>query len=120
MSVCKSLKGYSRKHERLADLFSLLAVALFFGTLYIVLSYYTPIIGWLKTDAVIHVPIAIAVLLFDIFLMYMCLDIGASRFSGEDERCFHTFKGRRSGSGSIGTMFNSWLHHMEHVGKKHR
>ncbi|MCU7946799.1 MAG: hypothetical protein KZQ72_09180 [Candidatus Thiodiazotropha sp. (ex Cardiolucina cf. quadrata)] len=74
----------------------------------------------MKTDAVIHVPIAIAVLLFDIFLMYMCLDIGASRFSGEDERCFHTFKGRRSGSGSIGTMFNSWLHHMEHVGKKHR
>jgi uncharacterized membrane protein (DUF485 family) len=120
MSVCKSLKGYSRKHERLADLFSLLAVALFFGTLYIVLSYYSPIIGWLKTDVVIHVPIAIAVLLFDILLMYICLDIGASRFAEEDESCFHTFKGRRSGSGSIGSMFSSWLHHMEHVGKKHR
>ncbi|MEW8585647.1 MAG: cell division protein BolA, partial [Candidatus Thiodiazotropha sp.] len=111
MSVCKSLKGYTRKHERLADLFSLLAVALLFGTLYIVLAYHTPIVGLLKRDAVIHVPIAVALLLLDIFLMYMFLNIGSARFSEEDESCFHTFKGRRSGSGSIGIMFSNWLHH---------
>jgi hypothetical protein len=120
MSVCKSLKGYSRKHERLADLFSLLAVALFFATLYLVLAYHTPIISWLKDDAVIHLPIAIALLLFDIFLIYLCLDIGAARFADEEEGCFHTFKGRRSGSGSIGVMLSNWLHHMEQVGKRHR
>ncbi|PVV06825.1 MAG: cell division protein BolA [gamma proteobacterium symbiont of Ctena orbiculata] len=121
MSVCESLKGYTRKHERLADLFSLLAVALLFGTLYIVLAYHTPIVAWLKKDAVIHVPVAIALLVFDIFIMYMCLNIGATRYDDEeDERCFHTFKGRRSGSGSIGVMFSNWLHHMEQVGKKHR
>ncbi|MES9812824.1 MAG: cell division protein BolA [Candidatus Thiodiazotropha sp.] len=120
MSVCKSLKGYTRKHERLADIFSLLAVALLFGTLYIVLAYHTPIVSWLKKDAVIHVPIAMALLLFDIFIIYMCLNIGAARFADEDESCFHTFKGRRAGSGSVGVMFNNWLHHMEQVGKKHR
>ena len=120
MSVCKSLKGYSRKHERLADFFSLLAVALLFGTLYLVISNYASVIGWMKTDAVIHVPLAIGVLLLDIFIIYMCLNIGAARFAEEDEGCFHTFRGRRSGSGSIGTMFNNWLHHMEQVGRKHR
>ncbi|MES9992124.1 MAG: cell division protein BolA [Candidatus Thiodiazotropha sp.] len=120
MSVCKSLKGYTRKHERLADLFSLLAVALLFGTLYFVLAYHTPIVGWLKRDAVIHIPIAVALLVLDILLMYMFLNIGSARFSEEEEGCFHTFKGRRSGSGSIGIMFSNWLHHMEQVGRKHR
>jgi hypothetical protein len=120
MSVCKSLKGYTRKHERLADLFSLLAVALFFGTLYLVLAYYTAIASWLINDAVIRTPVAVAVLLFDIFLIYMCLNIGAARFANEDESCFHTFKGRRAGSGSIGIMFSNWLHHMEQVGRRHR
>jgi hypothetical protein len=120
MSVCKSLKGYTRKHERLADLFSLLAVALFFGTLYPVLAYYTTIASWLINDAVIRIPVAVVVLLLDIVLIYMCLNIGATRFTDEDESCFHTFKGRRAGSGSIGVMFSNWLHHMEQVGRRHR
>ena len=120
MSVCKSLKGYTRKHERLADLFSLLAVALLFGTLYVVLSYHTGITGWLMKDAIINVPIAITLLLLDIVVMYLCLDIGAARYAEEDESCFHTFRGRRSGSGSIGMMFSNWVHHMEQVGRKHR
>ncbi|RLW56815.1 MAG: cell division protein BolA, partial [gamma proteobacterium symbiont of Stewartia floridana] len=25
-----------------------------------------------------------------------------------------------SGSGSVGNVFTSWLHHMEQVGRKHR
>ncbi|MCU7921771.1 MAG: cell division protein BolA [Candidatus Thiodiazotropha sp. (ex Dulcina madagascariensis)] len=120
MSVWKSLKGYSRKHERLADLFTLLAALLFFGALYLVTAFYAPILGWLKTDSVIHVPIAVIVVVLDIALIYFCLDIGAARFSQEEERCFHTFKGRRAGSGSIGAMFSNWLHHMEQVGRKHR
>lgn len=120
MSVCKSLKGYTRKHERLADLFSLLAVALLFGTLYLVLAYHTSITGWLMKNVITNVPIAVALLLLDIVVMYMCLNIGAARYAEEDESCFHTFRGRRSGSGSIGMMFNNWLHHMEQVGRKHR
>ncbi|MCG7919357.1 MAG: cell division protein BolA [Candidatus Thiodiazotropha taylori] len=120
MSVCKSLKGYSRKHERVADLFSLLAVALLFGTLYLVVSNYSEVISWMKTDAVIHVPVVVGVLILDLFLIYMFLNIGAARFEEEEEGCFHTFKGRRSGSGSVGNVFTSWLHHMEQVGRKHR
>jgi hypothetical protein len=121
MSVCKSLKGYSRKHERFADLFSLLAVALLFGTLYFVVSYYGTVISWMKTDAVIHVPVVVTLLILDLLLIYAFLNIGAARFDEhEDIGCFHTFKGRRSGSGSIGALFSSWLHHMEQVGRKHR
>jgi hypothetical protein len=120
MSVCKSLKGYSRKHERIADFFSLLAVVLLFGTLFMLLSNYAAIIGWIKTEAVIHVPLAIGILLTDLLFIYLCLNIGAARYAEDDEGCFHTFKGRRAGSGSIGIMFSNWLHHMEQVGRKHR
>ncbi|MES9979954.1 MAG: cell division protein BolA, partial [Candidatus Thiodiazotropha sp. 6PLUC5] len=73
-----------------------------------------------KTDAVIHVPIVVALLILDLFVIYLCLNIGAARLDDEDEGCFHTFKGRRSGSGSVGNLFSSWLHHMEQVGRKHR
>ncbi|MGD8912343.1 MAG: cell division protein BolA [Candidatus Thiodiazotropha sp.] len=113
MSVCKSLKGYTRKHERLA-------VALFFGSLYLVLAFHSPIVSWLEINAVFRIPMLVGLLLLDIFMISMCLNIGAARFADEDESCFHTFKGRRAGSGSIGIMFSNWLHHMEQVGRKHR
>jgi hypothetical protein len=120
MSVCKEIKGYTRRHERLADFFALLAVALFFTTLYLGVAYHSPIINWMLQDAVIHFPIGIAILLIDLFLIFMLLNIGASRFSESDESCFATFKGRRAGTGSVGMVFSGWLRHMEHVGRKHR
>jgi len=120
MSVCKDIKGYSRQHERLADFFSLIAVALFFGTLFASITYHQTLIGWLQQDVIIHAAIALGVLILDVFLIFMFLNFGSARFAEEDEGCFRTFKGRRSSSGSVGMMFNSWLHHMEHVGKKHR
>jgi hypothetical protein len=120
MSVCKNLKGYARRHEWMADFFSLIAVLLLFASLYLGAVYYTPLLSWMKTDAILHVPVVVAGLLFDVFLIFLCLNIGSARYDEADEGCFHTFRGRRAGSGSVGTMFNSWLHHIEQVGRKHR
>ncbi|RLJ18552.1 cell division protein BolA [bacterium endosymbiont of Escarpia laminata] len=120
MSVCKSIKGYTRQHERLADFFSLMAVALFFATLFLSLSYHSLILNWIMANVVVHGLLVVAGLVLDVALIFVFLNFGAARFSEEEEGCFHTFKGRRAGTGSLGLMFNSWLHHMEHVGKKHR
>lgn len=120
MSVCRNLKGYVRTREHLADFFSLLAGVLLFGSLYLVTAYHSPLLSWMKQDAVVHVPTIISLLLIDIFLIFFCLSIGSARFGEADEGCFHTFRGRRAGSGSIGMMFNSWLHHIEQVGRRHR
>lgn len=120
MAVCKNIKSYTRRHAWLADLFSILAAALLFGTLYLGVAYYSPILNWILHDAMLYIPLAMGAIMLDIFLIFFFLNIGAARFADEDEGCFHTFKGRRAGSGSVGMMFNSWLHHMEHVGKKHR
>ena len=120
MSVCKNIKGYARSHERMADFFSLMAVALFFGTLYLGAMYYSAVFGWIKQDILLNAPAVFILLLLDVFLIFLFLNIGSARFTTEDEGCFQTFRGRRAGSGSIGMMLNSWLHHIEHVGKKHR
>jgi hypothetical protein len=120
MSVCKEIKGYSRRHERVADFFSVMAVALLFGTLYVAIAYHQMILGWLQQDVIINSALAISALVADVFFIYVFLNIGSAKFADENEGCFHTFSGRRSGSGSVGTMFTSWLRHMEHVGKKHR
>ena len=121
MPVCKNIKGFTRRHERLADFFALLAVVLFFTTLYVGVSYHAPILEWMQQDAILHTILAVGVLVIDLALILFFLTIGAAHYTDEeDEGCFHTFKGRRAGTGSIGLMFNSWLHHMEHVGKKHR
>ncbi len=69
MSVCKDIKGYSRQHERLADFFSLLAVALFFGTLFVTVIYHQMIIGWLQQDIVLHAALALGALILYVFLM---------------------------------------------------
>ncbi len=120
MSVCKNIKGYTRRHEWLADLFSLLAAVLFFGTLYLGVAYHAPILNWISRDLIIYTPIAVGAIVLDVFLIFFFLNIGSARLAEEDEGCFQTFKGRRAGNGSVSSMFTSWLRHMEHVGKKHR
>ncbi len=120
MSVCKDLKGYARRHEWMADFFSLLAILLLFGSLYLGALYYSPVLIWMQTDAILHVPAVMALLLLDVFLIFLFLSIGSARYGDEAESCFHTFRGRRAGSGSIGIMFNNWLHHIEQVGRRHR
>jgi hypothetical protein len=119
MSVCKNIKGYARRHERLADFFSLLAIALLFATLYLGALYQSSLLIWMKSNAILHVPAVIALLL-DVLLIFLFLNIGSARYGEENENCFHTFRGRRTGSGSVGIMLNSWLHHIEQVGRRHR
>jgi phosphoglycerol transferase MdoB-like AlkP superfamily enzyme len=120
MSVCKNIKGYARRHEWMADLFSLLAILLLFSSLYLGAAYYHPLLSWIKGDALLHLPATTLLLLLDLFLILLFLNIGSARFGEENEGCFHTFRGRRTGSGSVGLMINSWLHHIEQVGRKHR
>ena len=120
MSVCSNIKGYTRRHEWLADLFSLMAAVLFFGTLYLGVAQHSMILNWISRDLLIYAPLAMGAVLLDVFLIFFFLNIGSARMTEEDEGCFQTFKGRRAGNGSVGSMFTSWLRHMEHVGKKHR
>ena len=65
----------------MADLFSLMAVLLLFVSLYVGAVYYGPLLGWMKTDAVLHVPLVMAALLLDVFLIFFFLDIGSARFA---------------------------------------
>lgn len=120
MPLCKHLKGIARRHERMADFFSLLAFLLLFSSIFLGAAYYSLLLTWIGSDPILHLPVAIALLALDLFLILTCLNIGSARYGEVDESCFHTFSGRRSGSGSVGLMFNSWLHHIEQVGRKHR
>ena len=118
MSVCSEIKDYSRRHEWIADLFSVLAVLLLFATIWAVLEYHAAIFAWMTENMLLHLPLVIAAIALDIFLIFGFLCVGSTRC--EDEGCFRTFRGRRHGAGSIGKAFQSWLHHMENVNKKHR
>ena len=122
MSVCSRIKGYTRHHERIADLFSLLAVVLFFGSVWFVIEYQGLIFGWIKANMVVHGSVVAVTVMVVVFLVFALLSIGSSRFAGEEEdvSCFRTFRGRRRGGVPLGAMFHNWLDHMEHVNKKHR
>ena len=122
MSVCARLKSYSKTHERIADFFSLLSVAMLFGTIWFVMQYYTHIVSWVMRDMILHLPLTFGALVLDVFFIFLFLNIGSSRFTeeGEEDGCFQTFRGRRTGSGSMFAAVTSWIQHMEHVSKKHR
>ena len=123
MSVCSQLKKVSRTHERLADLFSLLAVILFFATILVAVQYYGVIGNWIAKDMVLHLPLVVAGIVLDVLLIFIFLNVGSSRFTeeGEEESCFGTFQGRRTGAGgSLFSAFSHWVKHMEDVNKKQR
>jgi hypothetical protein len=121
MSFCSRVKWFARNNERVADFFSLLAVVIFFSTIYVAIQYYSPLLSWMKANVVLHVPMVVGAILLLVGLIFFFLAIGASRFNdSEDEACFRTFRGRRHGGPSIGSVFHTWIDHMEHVNKKHR
>ncbi|MEW7980804.1 MAG: cell division protein BolA [Candidatus Sedimenticola endophacoides] len=121
MPVCSNIRSYMRQHERVADLFSLLAVVLLFGSIWVAIEFQSEIIAWARANIILHGSAAILALVLDVFLIILFLNIGSARFSDEsDETCFRTFRGRRHGGPSIGTAFGNWLDHMEQVSKKHR
>jgi len=120
MSICKDIKGFSRNHEHVADFFSLLAVVLLFGSIWVTVAYYRDLSNWLRHDWLLHGTLLIGALLLIGFLILALLALGSSRFAGDDEKCFGTFAGRRNYNGSPVRLFSAWVNHMESVGKKHR
>jgi hypothetical protein len=120
VAVCKEIKTFSRTHERIADLFSLGAVALLFASVWVTLEYHQAMIAWLRHDAVLHGTLLVAALALDVFLILGFLAVGSARFGADNEKCFGTFRGRRNHNGSPVGIVNAWINHMESVGKKHR
>jgi len=119
MAVCKDIKTFSRTHEHIADLFSVLAVVLLFASVWAVLEYHLVVLEWWRHSVVLNSAILVAALVLDAFLVLGFLAVGSARFGDDDERCFGTFHGRRNTREPFGA-FRAWLHHMENVGKKHR
>lgn len=120
MSVCKNIKSFTQRHESIADLFSLMAVALLFGTIWAAITYRADLFFWVKENVFLNAPLLALAIIADIFLIFIFLSIGASRTEDDAESCFTTFRGRRHGGMAAGNIFSSWLHHMEDLGKKHR
>ncbi|WP_428624810.1 cell division protein BolA [Sedimenticola sp.] len=124
MTICSQIKGFARSHERLADLSSLLAVALLFSTIWFAIDFQSAIFIWAKQSILLHGPLVILSLVLDVFLIMLLLNIGSTRLEtpGEShaDRCFGTFRGRRHGGFNLGTAFRNWVHHIEQVNKKHR
>jgi hypothetical protein len=119
MTVCREIKHFSRSHERIADFFSLLALALLLATVWVVLSYHQQVLGWISTNVLLHMPLAVLALVLNVFLILGLLAVGSARFGGDNERCFGTFPGRRNFRSKRG-LVGAWIAHMENVGKKHR
>jgi hypothetical protein len=119
MTVCKDIKTFSRSHEHIADLFSLLAVVLLFATVWALLEYHQLVLDWWRHGMLLNSLILVAALALVVFLILGFLAIGSARFGEQDEKCFGTFRGRRNTGEPLGA-FRAWLHHMENVGKKHR
>ena len=119
MTVCKDIKTFSRRHEHIADFFSLLAVVVLFASIWGALQYYQIVMHWVQKNLILHGPLLIAGLIANVFLILALLAVGSARFGEEGERCFGTFRGRRSGGSPI-DVFRNWVLHMENVGKRHR
>lgn len=115
------MKGFARRHEHIADFFSLLAVILFFTTIWLAIDFQSNLFGWIEQNILIRGPAVILALVTDVFAIFMLLNVGSTRFrNNADDHCFGTFRGRRHGGYSVGAAVRNWVHHIEQVNKKHR
>jgi hypothetical protein len=88
MTVCKDIKTFSRTHEHIADLFSVLAVVLIFATVWAVLEYHQALLEWWTQNMAMNGAILVGALVLDVFLVLGFLAVGSARFAEGDERCF--------------------------------
>ena len=118
MSICGSIRTVTRRHEWVSDFFSVLAVIVLFASVGLGLHYQAAITGWVSRNVVLHTPLMVGAVTVDVLLVLGLLCLGSPRC--EQGSCFRTFRGRRHGGPGIGSALRNWVHHMEHVGKKHR
>lgn len=120
MSICTTVKDYTHRHHWVADVFSLLAVALLFASIWVLIDFHLVLLDWMQDNVVIRVPAVVAAIALDVALIFGLLCAGSQRCPEGSDDCFRTFRGRRHGGPSVYAAFQSWLHHMENVSKKHR
>jgi len=120
MSICTTVKNYTRGREWLADFFSLLAVTLLFASIWVLIDYHLTVLDWMHENVVLRVPVVIGAIALDVTLIFGLLCAGSQRCPAGSDDCFRTFRGRRHGGPSVYAAFQNWLHHMENVSKKHR
>ena len=120
MSICTAVKDYTRRHHWLADFFSLLAVALLFASIWVLIDYHIPLLDWMHDNVILRTPLVVGAIALDVTLIFGLLCAGSQRCPAGSDDCFRTFRGRRHGGHSLYTAFTNWIHHIEHVGKRHR
>ncbi len=82
------------KHEWIADLSSLFAVILLFGTVFIIMRYHNVTLDWMLGHSLLENVAAHAILLLDVILIVSLLCFGPSCHANK-KSCFGTFKGRK-------------------------
>lgn len=82
------------KHEWIADLSSLSAVALLFGTVWFIMSYHHVTLEWMLGHSPLENILAYAILLFDVVLIVSLLCFGPDCHAN-NKNCFGTFKRRK-------------------------
>lgn len=82
------------KHEWIADISSLFAVILLFGTVWLIMRYHSVTLDWMLGHSLLENMLAYAFLLFDVVLIVSLLCFGPS-CRANNKSCFATFKGRR-------------------------
>lgn len=104
MTGYKDIKTFSRSHETIADLLTLLAVVLLFMSIVVALEYYQPAMHWLSGNYALRLPLLLVGLGLNALSILALLAVGSARFGEEEEseRCFSTFRGRRAQHGARG------------------
>lgn len=82
------------KHEWIADLSSLFAVVLLFGSVWIIMRYHHVTLDWIQGHSLLENMLAYAFVLFDAVLIVSLLCFGPSCHAN-NKSCFGTFKGRK-------------------------
>ena len=87
--------GQSCKHEWIADVSSMTAVILLFGSVFGIMFYHDQTLEWLTGESLFRTIIAYGFILLDAVLIVSLLCFGPNCHQN-NQSCFGTFKGRKS------------------------
>lgn len=94
ISIETNTEAQACRHEWLADVSSMVAVFLLFGSVFAIMQYHSVTLEWMQGHSLLENVLAYAFVLLDAVLIVSLLCFGPACHAN-NKACFGTFKGRK-------------------------
>lgn len=113
-AVCNRLRGFCLRHDWAANTFAVVGVVQFLATIWFTIEYQRPVLEWLQSNLIMHLPAFGALCIANVATMTAFVCLGFSECREGDDNCPNALRSRYRGADIVPGAWD-WINNL---GKK--